>query len=123
MQGPSSTYKVLPAFHAGFPRDLDVVLRFWDPIQSFSHEFFGLRPTLHPPVPMHVLGTQQINEMGATRFDVAVRALRGELDPPEWVENTERSSGEQSAGEALVSGHVTVVSCCRRQGVRQRQGL
>ncbi|PNW75570.1 hypothetical protein CHLRE_12g532000v5 [Chlamydomonas reinhardtii] len=31
--------------------------------------------------------------MGATRFDVAVRALRGELDPPEWVENTERSSG------------------------------
>ncbi|KXZ51273.1 hypothetical protein GPECTOR_13g760 [Gonium pectorale] len=31
--------------------------------------------------------------MGATRFDVAVRALRGELDPPEWIENTERSSG------------------------------
>ncbi|KAG2496652.1 hypothetical protein HYH03_005472 [Edaphochlamys debaryana] len=31
--------------------------------------------------------------MGATRFDVAVRALRGELDPPAWVENTERSSG------------------------------
>ncbi|KAG2453392.1 hypothetical protein HYH02_001616 [Chlamydomonas schloesseri] len=31
--------------------------------------------------------------MGATRFDVAVRALRGELDPPEWVENNERSSG------------------------------
>lgn len=29
---------------------------------------------------------QVINEFGATRFDVAVRALRGELDPPEWVE-------------------------------------
>ncbi|GIL84262.1 hypothetical protein Vretimale_15923 [Volvox reticuliferus] len=34
-----------------------------------------------------------INEMGATRFDVAVRALRGELDPPSWVENSERTSG------------------------------
>ncbi|GLC37165.1 hypothetical protein PLESTB_000987000 [Pleodorina starrii] len=34
-----------------------------------------------------------INEMGATRFDVAVRALRGELDPPEWVENSERTPG------------------------------
>ncbi len=27
---------------------------------------------------------QVINEFGATRFDVAVRALRGELDPPEF---------------------------------------
>jgi hypothetical protein len=27
-----------------------------------------------------------INEFGATRFDVAVRALRGELDPEPWVE-------------------------------------
>lgn len=27
-----------------------------------------------------------INEFGATRFDVAVRALRDELSPPEWVE-------------------------------------
>jgi hypothetical protein len=27
-----------------------------------------------------------INDFGATRFDVAVRALRGELDPPKWVE-------------------------------------
>jgi hypothetical protein len=27
-----------------------------------------------------------INEFGATRFDVAVRALRGELDPAPWVE-------------------------------------
>ncbi len=34
-----------------------------------------------------------INEFGATRFDVAVRALRGELDPPEWVDNTERTPG------------------------------
>ncbi|GLI66195.1 hypothetical protein VaNZ11_009960 [Volvox africanus] len=34
-----------------------------------------------------------INEMGATRFDVAVRALRGELDPPSWVENSERTPG------------------------------
>ncbi|WIA18012.1 hypothetical protein OEZ85_009499 [Tetradesmus obliquus] len=34
-----------------------------------------------------------VNEFGATRFDVAVRALRGELDPAPWVENTERSPG------------------------------
>lgn len=34
-----------------------------------------------------------INEFGATRFDVSVRALRGELNPPDWVENTERSPG------------------------------
>lgn len=27
-----------------------------------------------------------INEFGATRFDVAVRAMRDELSPPEWVE-------------------------------------
>lgn len=27
-----------------------------------------------------------INDFGATRFDVAVRALRGELDPPSWTE-------------------------------------
>ncbi|GFR44038.1 hypothetical protein Agub_g5198 [Astrephomene gubernaculifera] len=36
---------------------------------------------------------KMINEMGATRFDVAVRALRGELDPPDWVENSERTPG------------------------------
>ncbi|KAF6262986.1 hypothetical protein COO60DRAFT_530732 [Scenedesmus sp. NREL 46B-D3] len=34
-----------------------------------------------------------INEFGATRFDVAVRALRGELDPAPWVENSERNPG------------------------------
>ena len=34
-----------------------------------------------------------INEYGATRFDVAVRALQGDFDPPPTVENTERSSG------------------------------
>ncbi|KAK9909313.1 hypothetical protein WJX75_000393 [Coccomyxa subellipsoidea] len=33
---------------------------------------------------------QTINEFGATRFDVAVRALRGDFDPPQDVENTER---------------------------------
>eukprot|EP00955_Chlamydomonas_euryale_P033417 347701-Chlamydomonas_euryale.AAC.13 len=27
---------------------------------------------------------KQINEFGATRWDVAVRAMRGELDPPAW---------------------------------------
>ncbi|CAL8467973.1 g7511 [Coccomyxa elongata] len=32
-----------------------------------------------------------LNEFGATRFDVAVRALRGELDPPKSVQNTERT--------------------------------
>ena len=34
-----------------------------------------------------------INEAGATRFDVAVRAMRGELDPAPGVANTERASG------------------------------
>eukprot|EP00882_Tetradesmus_deserticola_P017115 GHRQ01018317.1.p1 GENE.GHRQ01018317.1~~GHRQ01018317.1.p1 ORF type:complete len:189 (+),score=42.57 GHRQ01018317.1:304-870(+) len=34
-----------------------------------------------------------INEFGATRFDVAVRALRGELDPAPWVDDTERNPG------------------------------
>lgn len=34
-----------------------------------------------------------INEFGATRFDVAVRALRGEFDPAPNVANTERSVG------------------------------
>lgn len=34
-----------------------------------------------------------INEYGATRFDVAVRALRGDFDPPPGVENTERTPG------------------------------
>jgi putative lipoic acid-binding regulatory protein len=34
-----------------------------------------------------------INEYGATRFDVAVRAIRGEFDPPRGVENTERNTG------------------------------
>lgn len=27
---------------------------------------------------------KEVNEFGATRWDVAVRALRGELDPPQW---------------------------------------
>lgn len=34
-----------------------------------------------------------INEFGATRFDVAVRAIRGEFDPAKNVENTERTAG------------------------------
>ncbi|KAK9816968.1 hypothetical protein WJX72_007598 [[Myrmecia] bisecta] len=34
-----------------------------------------------------------INEYGATRFDVAVRAIRGEFDPPSNIENTERNDG------------------------------
>ena len=34
-----------------------------------------------------------INEFGATRFDVAVRALRGELSPEAWDEDTERAPG------------------------------
>eukprot|EP00887_Chlorella_sp_A99_P007077 scaffold2.g7077.t1 len=34
-----------------------------------------------------------INEFGATRFDVAVRAIRGEFDPPPAAANTERESG------------------------------
>ncbi|GAB4821213.1 hypothetical protein N2152v2_008259 [Parachlorella kessleri] len=34
-----------------------------------------------------------INEFGATRFDVPVRALRGEFDPPPAAENTERAPG------------------------------
>ena len=34
-----------------------------------------------------------INEYGATRFDVAVRALRGDFDPLPGTENTERTPG------------------------------
>jgi len=34
-----------------------------------------------------------INEFGATRFDVAVRALRGELSPEAWAEDHERAPG------------------------------
>ena len=34
-----------------------------------------------------------INEFGATRWDVSVRALRGELDPPSWEDNNELSPG------------------------------
>uniref|UniRef100_A0A7R9V4J9 DUF493 domain-containing protein n=1 Tax=Chlamydomonas euryale TaxID=1486919 RepID=A0A7R9V4J9_9CHLO len=36
---------------------------------------------------------KQINEFGATRWDVAVRAMRGELDPPAWEDNTENNTG------------------------------
>lgn len=36
---------------------------------------------------------QIINEFGATRFDVKVRALRGELDPPKGTENNEHNDG------------------------------
>ncbi|GBF99176.1 hypothetical protein Rsub_11621 [Raphidocelis subcapitata] len=34
-----------------------------------------------------------INSLGATRFDVKVAALRGDLDPKPWEENTERAPG------------------------------
>ncbi len=34
-----------------------------------------------------------INEFGATRWDVSVRALRGELDPPNWADNNELAPG------------------------------
>eukprot|EP00884_Botryococcus_braunii_P013330 jgi/Botrbrau1/21999/Bobra.0024s0015.1 len=34
-----------------------------------------------------------INEFGATRFDIAVHAIRGEFDPPKGVQNTERNTG------------------------------
>lgn len=34
-----------------------------------------------------------INEYEATRFDVAVRAMRGEFDPPPSSDNTERGAG------------------------------
>ena len=34
-----------------------------------------------------------INEFGATRFDVAVRAIRGEFDPSPDVDNTEDNTG------------------------------
>ena len=34
-----------------------------------------------------------VNEFGATRFDVAVQAMRGAFDPPAFVDNTERTSG------------------------------
>lgn len=34
-----------------------------------------------------------VNEFGATRFDVAVQAMRGAFDPPAGTDNTERASG------------------------------
>lgn len=34
-----------------------------------------------------------VNGLGATRFDVALSALRGDLDPKPWEENTERAPG------------------------------
>lgn len=34
-----------------------------------------------------------VNSLGATRFDVAVSAMRGLLDPPAWVEDTENTPG------------------------------
>ncbi len=40
-----------------------------------------------------------VNEMGATRFDVAVKALRGELDPPAWVEVCGAGGGGGGGGE------------------------
>lgn len=36
---------------------------------------------------------QVVNGLGATRFDVAVAALRGDLDPKPWEDNTERAPG------------------------------
>ncbi|CAL5219903.1 g1830 [Coccomyxa viridis] len=33
-----------------------------------------------------------VNAFGATRFDVAVHAIRGDFDPPKSVDNSERSS-------------------------------
>ena len=40
-----------------------------------------------------------INDFGATRFDVAVRALRGELDPPKWVEVRCRPAPQYDAAQ------------------------
>ncbi|KIZ00589.1 hypothetical protein MNEG_7372 [Monoraphidium neglectum] len=34
-----------------------------------------------------------VNGLGATRFDVKLAALRGDLDPKPWEENTERAPG------------------------------
>lgn len=36
---------------------------------------------------------QVINGLGASRFDVAVSALRGDLDPKPWEQNTEHAPG------------------------------
>lgn len=36
---------------------------------------------------------KEINECGASRFDIAVRAMRGEFDPPKGISNTEHDSG------------------------------
>lgn len=41
-----------------------------------------------------------LNEFGATRFDVAVRAMRGEMGPPPGVESTEKQVGQMA--ESLI---------------------
>lgn len=52
-----------------------------------------------------------INEFGATRFDVAVRALRGELDPPSWVEvRGAPGRGGRGGGRQRAEGHGVEVS-------------
>lgn len=38
-------------------------------------------------------GAQVINELGPSRFDFKVRALRGELDPPAWQDNSDQAQG------------------------------
>lgn len=58
----------------------------------YAHTFTGLKVNDDGDLIDAKTG-EVINEYGATRFDVATRALRGDFDPPPTVENTERNNG------------------------------
>jgi hypothetical protein len=65
-----------------------------------------------------VILLQVINEFGATRFDVAVRALRGELDPAPWVEVSKdeqrlhNSKVQPAAAQVPAKAVGAQVACC-----------
>lgn len=60
--------------------------------QSMPEELRGLRISEEGLLIDEYTG-KTVNEFGATRFDVAVRALRGDLDPPYWLDDSEQTPG------------------------------
>lgn len=62
-----------------------------------------------------------VNEFGATRFDVAVRAMRGEFDPPQFVPDNERSPSvlldRWVGGASALAWLACCCSCCCCSGV------
>jgi putative lipoic acid-binding regulatory protein len=56
-----------------------------------SHAHSGLTIT-EQGLLVDELNGQVVNQLGATRFDVAVTAMQGALDPPQWVDNSERNT-------------------------------